>query len=358
VKLHIVTSSGELGGAELALLTFLEHRPDDVIATATVIGAGPLAAALAAAGVPAEDRPELRGRPSPLAALGFTRALARRLRSDRPDVVWLAGQKAAMLGVPAARMARVPAVWHKVDFTRDAFVARPLAALAGSVIAVSEAAAAVLPARRVVGVVGPPIGLPEDLRAAPDPARPAVGTLGRLVPYKGQDRIIRAAALLRDAHPALRVILAGAEAPEHPGWRASLEALAAELGVPVEIPGFADPVLVLGDLTVFVNATHVDEQGFGREALSGAMLEASWAGLPVVAVAGGGTAEGLRDGETGTLVAEADPRLLADAIGRYLDDPALATRTGAAGAAFARKRFAPGPAAARLFALLSASARR
>src|SRR4051812_49721000 len=137
MNVHVVASSGELGGAELALLTFLEHRPQDVAATATVIGEGPLAAALERAGVPAEQHPELTGRPAAPAALRFSRALARRLRAERPDVVWLAGQKAAALGAPAARLARVPAVWHKVDFTRDDLLARPLGALAGRVIAVS-----------------------------------------------------------------------------------------------------------------------------------------------------------------------------------------------------------------------------
>jgi glycosyltransferase involved in cell wall biosynthesis len=360
MRVHVVASTGELGGAELALVTFLEHRPADVAAEASVIGSGPLAGALEAAGVPAAESHALSGRPSPLAAARFAAGLRTRLRAQRPDVVWLVGQKAAVLGAPAARLARVPAVWHKVDFTRDGLVARPLAALAGRVVAVSEAAAAAVPRRRVLGVVGPPIRLPADLRAAPDPATPAIGTLGRLVPYKGHDRILRAAALLSDAHPALRVVLAGSGAREHPGYEGELRALAAELGLGdrVELPGFADPAEVLGGLTVFVNATYVDEHGFGREALSGAMLEASWAGLPVVAVAGGGTAEGLVDGETGTLVADADPALLAAAIEPFLDNPALATRTGAAGAAFARERFAPGPAAERLFALLRPSARR
>lgn len=359
MRIHVVTSSGELGGAELALLTFLQHRPPGVEVTATVVGEGPLVERLAALGVaPGAGGAlgaTLAGRPSPLAAARFTAALAGLLRAQRPGVVWLAGQKAAVLGAPAARVAHVPAVWHKVDFTRDALVARPLAALSGRVVAVSEAAAAAVPRRRVLGVVGPPVALPDDLRAAPDPARPAIGTLGRLVPYKGQDLIVRAAALL---DPAPRVVLAGGPAREHPGYERELRALADELGVELELPGFAEAADVLRGLSVYVNATHRDARGFGLEALSGAMLEASWAGLPVVAVAGGGTAEGLVDGATGTLVAQPDPAQIADAVGRYLDDPQLAARHGTAGAAFARERFAPGPAAERLFALLSASACR
>jgi glycosyltransferase involved in cell wall biosynthesis len=110
---------------------------------------------------------------------------------------------------------------------------------------------------------------------------------------------------------------------------------------------------VLRRLSVFVNATYRDDEGFGLEGLSGAMLEASWAGVPVVATGGGGTAEGLVDGETGTLVPEADPRAIAAAVAPYLRDPALAARAGAAGMELARTRCAPGPAARRLFDLLA-----
>jgi glycosyltransferase involved in cell wall biosynthesis len=87
------------------------------------------------------------------------------------------------------------------------------------------------------------------------------------------------------------------------------------------------------------------------------MLEASWVGLPLVAARGGGTAEGLVDGETGTLVDRADGALIAAAARPYLDDPELARRTGEAGAAFAREHFAPERAAATLFGLLERAVR-
>jgi phosphatidylinositol alpha-1,6-mannosyltransferase len=94
--------------------------------------------------------------------------------------------------------------------------------------------------------------------------------------------------------------------------------------------------------------------GFGLQGLSGAMLEASWVGLPVVATRGGDTVEGMRDGVTGTLVEAADPAGLATALGTYLRDPELARRTGQAGRRFTRERFvAPAPASARLFEVLS-----
>jgi glycosyltransferase involved in cell wall biosynthesis len=186
-----------------------------------------------------------------------------------------------------------------------------------------------------------------------------IGTLGRLVPYKGHHHLVRAAALLSDDFPGLRVVLAGVPEPQYPGYRESLVDLGRELGLGdrLELPGFVPPADVLERLSVFVNATFRDEEGFGFEGLSGAMLEASWAGIPVVATLGGGTAEGVADGQTGTLVAQADPQLLADAIRPYLIDPELAARTGDAGARFARERFAPPVVAARLFELLAVAAR-
>jgi hypothetical protein len=302
------------------------------------------------------------GKPDARALVRFTRALSRLLAAERPDVVWATGQKAAVLCAAACRARGVPLVWHKVDFSREGVIAKPLGAAVNGVVSVSEAAAAglgPLHRLRVLGVVGPPIRLGEEVAAHPDPARPVVGTLGRLVPYKGQHHIVRAASLLAGEFPGLRVVLAGEPDPNFPGYRDSLHALVAELGLAevVQLPGHVGDVPgLLAEMTVYVNATYRDESGFGFEGLSGAMLEAAWAGVPVVAARGGGTAEGVVDGETGTLVDGPEPELLAPALAAYLRDPSLVQRTGAAARAFARERFAPGPAAERLFGLLERAA--
>src|SRR5207245_6031278 len=57
----------------------------------------------------------------------FTRSLLRLLERERPDVVWATGLKAAYMAAPACRIGRVPIVWHKVDFSLDAVLTRPLA---------------------------------------------------------------------------------------------------------------------------------------------------------------------------------------------------------------------------------------
>jgi glycosyltransferase involved in cell wall biosynthesis len=358
VKVLALSSYGGSGGSELTFAAFIRHRPADVEVCALTLGEGELARVLAEQGTPAAVATGYEGRPTARRLARFTRSLLPLLRRERPDVIWVMAQKGALLALPAARLAGVPLVWHKVDFSWDRSLAVPVAAAVDGVVGVSEAAVEALGPvreRRLLGVVGPPVTLDASLEARPDPERPAIGTLGRLVPYKGHHLIIEAAARLRPYFPELRVVLAGSAASEYPDYPATLEALARELGVgdAVEMPGFVPAAEALTRLSVYVNATYRDEEGFGLEGLSGAMLEASWVGLPVVATRGGGTAEGLVEGETGTLVDSPDPDALAEAIGRYLADPELSARTGAAGRGFAQERFAPETASRRLFELLA-----
>ncbi len=68
-------------------------------------------------------------------------------------------------------------------------------------------------------------------------------------------------------------------------------------------------------------------------------VEAMACGLPVVATAGGGIPEIVVDGETGILVKRGDADALAAAVGRLLDDRALAAEMGAAGRQRAATRF-------------------
>jgi glycosyltransferase involved in cell wall biosynthesis len=361
VKVLAISSYGGLGGAELHLATFAEHRPADVELEALVLEDGPLAARLAALGLVTRTA-RYAGRPDLARVARFTRPFATHLRLTRPDVVWAKGQKAALLAAPACRLLGVPLVWHKVDFSFDRQLAVPLAAASNGVIGVSRAVLAALgPLRRarVLGVAGVPVGLPRSAIARLDPERPVIGNLARLVPYKGLHHIIEAAAELSGEFPALRVVLAGGDVPEYPDYRQQLLDLAAKRGIAerVELPGFVeDPATLLVGTSVFVSATYRDEQGFGWEGLPGAVLEASWVGVPVVATRAGGTLESVRDGETGTLVDS--PAGLAPAIAAYLRDPELAARRGAAGRAFAREHFAPHAASERLFAMLRIAARR
>jgi glycosyltransferase involved in cell wall biosynthesis len=82
-------------------------------------------------------------------------------------------------------------------------------------------------------------------------------------------------------------------------------------------------------------------------------LEAAAVGLPVVAGTSGGAPEAVRDGETGTVVADPrSPEAVAAAVTALLDDPARARAMGAAGRAWVEERWSWTTIAADLAALL------
>lgn len=358
MRVLAVSSYGGLGGGEIAFSIFLEHRPADLEVEVLLVTDGPLRDRLERQGLTVRATPGCEGRPSPRMVVDFHRRFDRILRSGGFDAVWAVGQKAALMTAPACRLRGVPLVWHKIDFSWDRLLALPLAIASSSVIAVSAAVAGTLgpvSRRRPVTIAGPPVRLACEVKATAGP--PAIGTLARLVPYKGHHLMIEAAALLKDEIPDLRVILAGDRAPQYPDYPERLRRLALERGMngSVEIPGFLEATDVLGRLTVFVNATYRDEEGFGFEGLSGAMLEASAAGLPVVATRGGGTAEGILPGKTGTLVESPDPAAIAAALRPYLQSPELARQTGAAGREFVESRFSPEAVADRLWTAIVAA---
>ena len=61
------------------------------------------------------------------------------------------------------------------------------------------------------------------------------------------------------------------------------------------------------------------------------LVEAMAAGVPVVATDIAGYREVVRDGIDGLLVRSGDPEVLAEALGRVLEEPDLASRLSAAG---------------------------
>ncbi len=356
----MVLGTGQPGGAELAALTLLEHAPPDMDLEALVLAPGPAVARLEAMGIPVAVE-AMVGRPSPQRAARFHRSFRRLLSRVEPDVVLTVGIKPTVLCVAAARMTRTPIVWQKVDFAYDGRFARPLARACSGVIAASQAVAAAVPDGRLLGVLPPPVRLPDDYRAPGNPSPPTIGSVGMLVPYKGHTHVIEAAARLSEGVPDLRVLIAGGPTPTAPDHERELheEARRWDMADRVEFLGHVDRIeAVLDRLSLLVSATHRDEKGFGEEGLGAAMLEASWAGLPVVATSGGGAPEAVQDGVTGTLVPPAEPAPLADAIGHYLGDPAAARASGEAGARFARERFRPATLGPRLFEWLREAAGR
>lgn len=175
-------------------------------------------------------------------------------------------------------------------------------------------------------------------RFAPGPQEPkggavVVGTAARLSPEKGLKYLLDAFARLRQRHgEGVRLRIAG-EGPE----RRALERQIRRLGLEsaVELAGWVEPEAMaafLGELDVFVLPSLFE--GFGVAA-----VEASAAGLPLVASAVHGLPDVVRDGETGLLVPPKDAAALAEAIDALIADPARRAALGRSGRAFVAGRY-------------------
>ncbi|MBI4568282.1 MAG: glycosyltransferase [Planctomycetes bacterium] len=286
-----------------------------------------------------------------VAALFALLAAARRFR---PDVIHTHSAKAGVLGRLAGRIAAVKAVIHTIHGLpfypgqRSAAamifraVERAAAPWADRIITVCdtlrEAALAAGIGRRsqFVTVYS---GFDVDRFRSPATPRhavrarlgvaadaPLVGCVGRLVPLKGQDIVIRAFARARTIarRPDARLLLLGEGMLE-----SRLRALATSLLGP-EGARFAGHVPA-GEVPDLVLACDLIAHGSLREGLARAITQALVAGLPVVAFDLDGAGEVVRDGVNGYCVPPLDEDLFARRLAELIADPERRARMAGAG---------------------------
>jgi glycogen synthase len=151
--------------------------------------------------------------------------------------------------------------------------------------------------------------------------RPYILGIGRHVPQKGFDVLLRAFAASGGDHD---LVLAG-DGPEHE----ELKKLAGEVGVAerVRFTGRVDrkdAEALFAGCSFFVLPSR-------REPMGIVNLEAMATGKAVIASRVGGVPELVQDGETGLLVPGDDPDALSSAMNRLLADGELRNRMGEAG---------------------------
>ena len=163
----------------------------------------------------------------------------------------------------------------------------------------------------------------------PAPQAPTVVAVGRLVPKKGMDQLIRAAAKVRHSVPELRVDIVG-EGQE----RALLEALIDDLGLrdTVWLRGaqpHVESLAIIAAAKLFVLPCLHDVDG-DSDALPVVIREAMARAVPVVSTTVAGIPETVTD-ETGWLVPPGDVDALSDAmIAAMSDEPERIRRGNAA----------------------------
>ena len=172
-------------------------------------------------------------------------------------------------------------------------------------------------------------GLPVDA--------PVVLGLSRLVPRKGMDVLIGAAAGLKATVPGLVVAIGGSGRD-----RPRLERIARASGAPVRFLGRVDdddlPALY-GCADVFAMLCRDRWLGLEQEGFGIVFLEAAAAGTPQIAGRSGGAAEAVIDGETGLVVDSSERGAVTAALRRLLADSVERRRMADAGRARAVAEF-------------------
>jgi glycosyltransferase involved in cell wall biosynthesis len=160
-----------------------------------------------------------------------------------------------------------------------------------------------------------------------EPERPTFLAAGRFVEKKAPNLTLLAFSRVLEEIPDARLQMVGAGPLLEECRR-----LAVDLGIDdcVEFLGFR-PHAELADLmlraTAFVQHSVTAPSG-DSEGTPVAILEASAAGLPIVATRHGGIPDVVVDGITGYLVDEGDVGAMADRMRQLAEDPGLATRLG------------------------------
>ncbi|UCD63463.1 MAG: glycosyltransferase family 4 protein [Candidatus Zixiibacteriota bacterium] len=151
--------------------------------------------------------------------------------------------------------------------------------------------------------------------------RPILGTAGRMVPIKGFDVFLKAAAVIHGQRPDVNFLLAG-DGP----LMTQLKRMAESMNIhrQVRFPGFRDDLPdIINALDLFVVSSH-------HEGIPTVVLEAMALGRPVVATNVGGMPEIIEHETSGLLVSPGDSEGLARACLRIMDDSALREKLAAA----------------------------
>jgi glycosyltransferase involved in cell wall biosynthesis len=311
---------------------------------------------------------EMTRRITPLADLRAVFALWRTIRAIRPDVVHSHTPKGGLLGMVAGWLGRAPvriyhlrgtplltahglrraAVWA-AEWT-SCRLAHRVVSVSGSLRDVAIAERLCPPEKITVLASGSGNGVDAAVRFRPqgEAVRRAtrerlglpqdalvIGFVGRQVRDKGVVELARAWQVVREAEPRARLLLVG---PREPDATLPADVLDGLAGDPrVHFTGdVRDPVPFYAAMDVVALPTW-------REGFSNVALECGAMELPIVGAAVPGVVDAIHDGVTGLLVPARDVAALAAALSRYLANPALRARHGAAGRQLVTAEFRPEP---------------
>ncbi|MFO7898780.1 MAG: glycosyltransferase family 4 protein, partial [Planctomycetota bacterium] len=337
-----VSHTSQVAGAEHSLRLLLDRLAPRFRPTVALPGTGPLTDLLDEMGVPYCPAPMIRLKRTrnPARLFRYFRAWRRAVRAVEEmigelgiDLVHANSTTAHLFASPAARRAGVPSVWHVRDMSSPGGrLDRMMTRHAAAIVCISEAVRSRLvhpelaAAKTTVihngvdaAAFAPGDGRPVRSELGLDASAPVAGIVGQVVPWKGHDRFLAAAAGAAARVERAQFVVSGDNRfGDFPGILDGLRRQADRLGIGdrVHFLGWRDdPAAVMNALDVLVTAS--EDEPFGR-----VVVEAMACGKPVVGFRCGGPVEIVRPGETGLLVEPYDTGAMAAAIVRLLSDRA------------------------------------
>jgi glycosyltransferase involved in cell wall biosynthesis len=384
IRVLYLDHTAKLSGGEIALLRLLQALDRAKVEPIVLLGEdGPLVPKMREAGIEThvlELDPDVREiRKGTLGAAGiryllrlprllnYSRRVARFASDREADLIHTNSLKSDIYGALAARIARVPVVWHVRDGIHAGYLPRPAVfvfrwlarTLPDYVVANSTATLESLKLRaqapKDVVFSGVPLqgarqlprhsvlydGVPEGMTGTAckpscrahssskeNAEHPIVGIVGRIAPWKGQDVFLQAAGIvLKRGYPARFWIIGSAlfgEAEFEQKLRQMAES--PDLQDSVSFLGFREDIQdVLQQVDILVHASTVPEP-FGQ-----VIIEGMAAGLPVIASDAGGPQEIITHGLNGFLTPPGDAKALAEAIIELLENQERAAAIAEAG---------------------------
>jgi glycosyltransferase involved in cell wall biosynthesis len=247
-----------------------------------------------------------------IGAFKHANALSRFMRSQGFDVVHINNtftyQPASIL---AATRVGIPVVAHVRNAVRLSLVTKALARRVRCFVAVSETLTQSLskyPVQHIRDAIETKRCKPEvvaGVRRALGSQRLIVGSVGRLDEQKGYEYLIRAAQVVRKAHPEVLFVVAG-DGPQRDELQDLIDSL--DLRAHFRLLGFrSDAEVVTSAFDLYVCPSL-------WEGLPLTVLDAMALEVPVISTAVGGIREAINDGESGWLVEPESAQALARSI--------------------------------------------
>lgn len=371
MKICFFAHSARNGGAERSLLETIEAlRAEGVDCVVLAPTTGPFTESLAALGVPhrilpfkrwaaQEGGPLWRRVARTLSTLLLAPLAAIWIRRRRVDLVYT-NTMTIGIGCLAAWLAGRPHVWHirelGYEHGRLVFDLGRKASLAlmrwGSRICLANSHCVAQHYRpslapTAVHVVYQCVKF-DTARIAFEPP-PFEGlrlaVVGALSPQKRQDEAISAVAGLRSAGREVRLLIVGEGSP---AYETLLREQAEVLGLKAEVTflgALESAAGVIRWAEILLNCSRYE--AFGRVTVEGML-----AGKTVIGARSGGTAEMIREGETGLLYEPGDVDGLLRQLLALADDPARISEIGRAAREWSQERFTPRRYAGELLRLL------